>query len=88
MVNGAKRFEHFCRQSLKEQSCIFISKSMYWLRKRSRLIVFYFGAGGDLIQQSGTALAIFVEGYPRNIPVKLYLKICPPICRKKSFKFF
>ena len=33
---------NFCRQSLKEHSCIIISKSMHWLRWRSHLKVFYF----------------------------------------------
>ena len=32
----------FGRQSLKEHSCIIISKSMHWLRRRSHLKVFLF----------------------------------------------
>ena len=31
-----------------------------------------FCSGGHFVQQSGTVLAILVEGYPRNIPVKLF----------------
>ena len=30
---------NFCRQSPKEHSCIIISKSMHWLRRRSHLKV-------------------------------------------------
>ena len=33
---------NFGRQSPKEHSCIIISKSMHWLRRRSRLKVFLF----------------------------------------------
>ena len=33
---------NFCRQSPKEHSCIIISKSMLWLRRRSHLKVFLF----------------------------------------------
>ena len=31
-----------------------------------------FSSGGHLVQQSGTVSAILVEGYPRNLPVKLF----------------
>ena len=33
---------NFGRQSPKEHSCIIFSKSMHWLRRRSRLKVFLF----------------------------------------------
>ena len=33
---------NFGRHSPKEHSCIIISKSMHWLRRRSRLKVFLF----------------------------------------------
>ena len=33
---------NFGKQSPKEHSCIFIPKSMHWLRRRSRLKIFLF----------------------------------------------
>ena len=33
-----------------------------------------FSSGGHFVQQSGTILAILVEGHPRNISVKFFLK--------------
>ena len=32
-----------------------------------------FSSGGHFVQTSGASLAILVEGYPRNISVKLFL---------------
>ena len=34
LFNGANGLSNFCRQSPKEHSCIIISKSMHWLRRR------------------------------------------------------
>ena len=31
-----------------------------------------FSSGGHFVQWSGMVLVILVEGYPRNIPVKLF----------------
>ena len=33
-----------------------------------------FSSGGHSVQRRGTILAILVEGYPRNISVKIILK--------------
>ena len=64
---------NFGRQSPKEHSCIIISKSMHWLRKRSRLKVFsILSSGSHLVQRSGTVWAILVDSHVRNIPVKLF----------------
>ena len=63
----------FGRKSPKEHSCIIISKSMHWLRRRIRLKVFsIFSSGGHLVQWSGTVRAILVDSHLRNIPVKLF----------------
>ena len=40
---------NFGGQSLKEHSCIIISKSMHWLRRRSHLKVFLFLALGAIL---------------------------------------
>ena len=46
---------------------------MFWLRKRSHLKVFLlFSSGGNLVQWLETVLAILVESYPKNRPVKLF----------------
>ena len=44
LFNVAEPFEqlNIGRQSPKEHSCIIISKSMYWLRRRSHFKVFLF----------------------------------------------
>ena len=42
LFNRAEGLSNFCRQSPKEHSCIIISKSMHWLRRRSHLKVFLF----------------------------------------------
>ena len=41
-----------------------------------KVFVFFsiLSSGGHFFQRSGTTFAILVEGYPRNIPVKLFLK--------------
>ena len=36
-----------------------------------------FSSGGHFVQQSGTILAILVEGHPRNISVKFFFEIFP-----------
>ena len=46
-LNGLSSFG---RQSPKEHSCIIISKSMHWLKRRSQLKVFLsFISGGHLV---------------------------------------
>ena len=53
-----KRLSNFGRGSPKKYSCIIISKSIFWFRRRSCLNVFLFfsifSSGGHLVQQSGT----------------------------------
>ena len=45
---------------------------VHWSR-RCRLMFFsIFSSGGHFVQQSGTILAILVEGRSRNISVKLF----------------
>ena len=64
---------NFGGQLPKEHSCIIISKSMHWLRRRSHLKVFLiFSSGGHLVQRSRTVQAILVDSYLQNIPVKLF----------------
>ena len=46
LFNRAEQFEHFCRQSPKEHSCIIISKSMHWLRRKSFEGFSSFSSGG------------------------------------------
>ena len=61
------------RGSPKEPSCKIISKSMHWLRRRSRLQVFsIFCSGSHLVLRKETGLAILVDSHLRNIPVKLF----------------
>ena len=48
----------------------FISKSVHWFSRRSRLKLFsVYSPGGHFVQQSGTVWAVFVDSYLRNIPV-------------------
>ena len=42
LFNVAESFEQFGRGSPKKYSCIIISKSIFWFRRRSRLKVFLF----------------------------------------------
>ena len=77
LFNGAKRFSNFGRGSPKEHFCAIILKSDHWPWSRCCLkffVVFFsiFSSGGHFVQPSGTILAHLVEGYPRNISVKLY----------------
>ena len=64
---------NFGGQSPKEHSCIIISKSMHWLRRRSHLKVFLFLAlGAILFILSGRLRAILVDSHLRNLLVKLF----------------
>ena len=64
---------NFGRQSPKEHSCVIISKSMHWLRRRSPFKVFsIFSSGGHLVQRGGTVFAILVDSHLGNIPVKSF----------------
>ena len=65
--------------SPNEHSCEIILKSGHWPKRRCRLKVFFFffffsifSSGSHFVHRSGTILAILVEGYPRNISVKLF----------------
>ena len=67
---------NFGGQSPKEHSCIIISKSMHWLRRRSHLKVFLFLAlvailfnGADWFEKK------LLDSHLRNIPVKLFQKL-------------
>ena len=60
------------RGSSKEHSCEIILKSAHRPRRRCRLKGFsIFSSDGHFVQQSGTILAILVEGHPKNISTKL-----------------
>ena len=66
-------FSNFSTESSKEHFCEIILKSAHWPGRRCRLKGFsIFSFDGHFVQQSGTILAILVEGHPRNISVKLF----------------
>ena len=50
LFNRAEQFEQFCRQSPKEHSCVIISKSQHWLRRRSFEGFSILSSGGRLVQ--------------------------------------
>ena len=81
-------FSNFGRGSSKEHFCEIILKSTHWPWRRGRLKGFsIFSSDGHSVQQSGTILAILVEGHPRTICVKLFLKSAHwP--RRRCLKFF
>ena len=61
------------RGSLKKPSCKTISKSRYWLRRRSRLKVFLFLAlAASLFNGAERFEQILIDSHLRNIPVKLF----------------
>ena len=50
-----------------------VSKSVHRFSGRSPLKLFsIYSPGGHFVQWMGTVLAIFVESYPRSLPVKLF----------------
>ena len=56
-----------------EHSCEIILKSAHWSWKKCRFTGFsIFSSGGNVVQRSGTILAILVESHPRNISAKLF----------------
>ena len=63
---------NFGGQSPKEHSCITISKSMHWLRRRSCLKVFLFLALAAILFNGAKVRVILVNSHLRNIPVKLF----------------
>ena len=66
-----------------------ILKSTHWPWRRGRFMGFsIFSSGGHSNQQSGTILAILVEGHPRTICVKLFLKSAHLPRRRCCLKFF
>ena len=76
-------------QSPKEHSCIIISKSMHWFRRRSHLKVFFiFSSDGHLVQRSGTVLAISVDIHLRNIPVKLFQNLSTDLAEEVFKGYF
>ena len=59
--------------SSKEPSCIIISESMYWLRRRSSLKVFLFLALAAILFNGAERFEhFFVNSHLKNIPVKLF----------------
>ena len=82
-------FSNFGRGSSMEHSCEIILKSTHWPWRRGRLKVFsIFSSDGHSNQQSGTILAILVEGHPRSICVTLFLKSAHWPRRRCCLKFF
>ena len=64
---------NFGRGSPKEPSCVIISKSIFWFRRRRRLkVLSIFSSGGHLVQRSKKVRAIMVDSHLRNIPMKLF----------------
>ena len=62
---------NFGRGSFKEHFYEIILKLRHWPTSVVKR-VFFFSSGGHFVQPSGTILAYFVEGHPRNISVKLF----------------
>ena len=82
-------FSNFGRVSSKEHFCEIILKSTHWPWRRGRLKGFsIFSSDGHSVQQSGTILAILVEGHSRTICVKLFLKSAHWPRRRCCLKFF
>ena len=82
-------FSNFDRGSSKEHFCEIILKSTHWPWRRGHLKGFsIFSSDGHFVQQSGTILAILVEGHPRTICVKLFLKSAHWPREKMLFKVF
>ena len=66
-------FSNFGRGSSKELFCEIILKSTHWPWRRGRLKGFsIFSSDGHSVQESGTILAILVEGHPRTICVNFF----------------
>ena len=62
------------RGSSKEHSGEIILKLAHWPKRRCRLKGFsIFSSDGHFVQQSGTILAILVEGHPKNISTTFLL---------------
>ena len=82
-------FSNFGRGSSKEHFCEIILKSTHWSWRIGRLKGFsIFSSDGHSVQQSGTILAILVEGHQRTICVKLFLKSAHWPRRRCCLKFF
>ena len=69
-----------------EHSCIIFFK-IHALAKEEKLFEGFsiFSSGGNLVQWGRTVLAILVESYPRNLPVKLFQNLSS---RRSRLKFF
>ena len=57
---------NFCRQSPKKHSCIIISKSMHYLRRRSHLKVFYFQLWWPSCSMAQNSLSNFSRELPKE----------------------
>ena len=70
LFNAAERFEQFW-WIVTEGTFLYHYFKIDELVKEKKSFKGFsiFSSGGHLVQQSGTVLAILVEGHPRNIPV-------------------
>ena len=76
------------RGSSIEHSGEIILKLAHWPKRRCRLKGFsIFSSDGHFVQRSGTILAIFVEGHPKNISTK-YVEISLLALEEMSFYGF
>ena len=73
LFSERNHFSNFSRRSSKKHSCEIILKSAHWPGRRCCLKGFsILSFDGHFVKQSGTILAILVEGHPRNISVTLF----------------
>ena len=78
LFNVAKSFEKFWWRVTQETLLYNSFKIHLLVQGRSRLMFFFsiFSSGSHLVQRSGRVSAILVEGYPRNLNVKLFPNQC------------
>ena len=73
--------------SPKEHSCIIISKSMNWLRRRSRLKVFLFFALAAILFNGAELLSNFGRQSPKEHSCEIISKSVKRFSRKSIFLF-
>ena len=88
LFNIAERFEQFFRGSPKEHSCIIISKSIFWFRRRSSLKVFIFLALAAILFNVAERFEQFRWTVTYGTFLYHYFKIDALVKEEKSFKGF
>ena len=84
--NGAGRLSNFGRQPPTEHSCIIISKSMYWLRRRSRFKVFLFLALAPSCSTERNGLSNFGRQSPKKHSCEIISKSVHRFSRRSCYK--